>query len=502
MAEKALWTTVMNSVIKEHGESQRRKWKVANENEALCSICEETGGILIRCAHEKCSAHFHLDCALNQGGISLMDNGLLICECDVHYKEIIFCSCKQKYDSNKAMIFCDECCDWYHLTCEHISSASQHLDRYTCRSCQDLLNHGKSVSKTLKEKNLEKEFRSTCNQNALRIIGHINELAVVVCPVIDSISQSLRDDEEPIDISELNNTIEYLSTPPYSPETKEGAENSETLEDDCNFLRLYGVHDLVRHWLDKCRDGKASWGKWLKNVEKLTNSLRDEFPMNFNHENITIAQQKFEEFKTIELQKPISISGFDGLVVLGDILKWILEFLQALHNVSQADFWTQHLSTLIRSVQGKVKKALSLTKEESFFVEFAKWFQFYAKSASEIVNRVGNWSNSVHRILRQEVECSLADAQKLLQSADGRFRILNFSNSALIFSGSEFPVRLTLIDTLKTSILQGTDLDGRIEIALQQSEIDDSEIEKLNDEVSLYASPLLLLFLLLPTIEI
>ena len=92
----------MNSVIKEHGESQRRKWKVANENEALCSICEETGGILIRCAHEKCSAHFHLDCALNQGGISLMDNGLLICECDVHYKEIIFCSCKQKYDSNKA----------------------------------------------------------------------------------------------------------------------------------------------------------------------------------------------------------------------------------------------------------------------------------------------------------------------------------------------------------------------------------------------------------------
>lgn len=327
MSEQLLWTTVMNSVIKELGEGQRKRWKVAGPNESLCAMCEDNGGVLMKCAHEKCSTYFHMDCAMNHGGISLMDNGLLICECDNHYKEIIFCSCKQKYDGSKAMIFCDECCDWYHLTCEHISSAQQHLDRYTCRSCLDLLNHGKTVSKAVKDKNLEKEFRSTCNQNALRVLGHINELAVVVCPIIDSLSAV---NDESIDISELNNTIEYLSTPPYSPaQPSTSSENGSDENEDSHFLKLFGVQDLVQEWLKKCHEAKSAWEKWIASIEVFTSQIMSELSYgNFQHEIISVIQTHFEQFKEIELNRPTTISTFDGFLSIGDCLKWILDFTQ------------------------------------------------------------------------------------------------------------------------------------------------------------------------------
>jgi hypothetical protein len=91
MAEELLWTTVMNS----HG-------------------------------------HLHHE-----------NSGLLTYESANHYKDIILCSCITKYDPTKALIFCVECCDWYHLTCENLSNPPQNLDKYTCRTCKELISNGK-----------------------------------------------------------------------------------------------------------------------------------------------------------------------------------------------------------------------------------------------------------------------------------------------------------------------------------------------------------------------
>jgi hypothetical protein len=71
-------------------------------------------------------------------------------------------------------------------------------------------------------------------------------------------------------------------------------------------------------------------------------------------------------------------------------------------------------------VHSKMKKALSLTKEESFFVNFARWFQLFAKSANDLVTKIGSWYSTVMKIFRGEVECSLEEAEKILSSSNGR----------------------------------------------------------------------------------
>ena len=88
----------------------------------------------------------------------------------------------------------------------------------------------------------------------------------------------------------------------------------------------------------------------------------------------------------------------------------------------QVEFWTQHLTAMIRSVQSKVKKALSFQKEDAFFLAFAKWFQVYAKVASDKVGVIGTWCHSVLRIFRQEAECSFSDAEQLLETTKGKYK--------------------------------------------------------------------------------
>jgi hypothetical protein len=327
MAEQLLWTTVMNSQIHLHGESQRKRWKVATDNENICSMCHDNGGVHIRCNADRCSNYFHLDCALHQsGGLSLVESGLLTCECENHYKDIIFCSCKTKYDPTKAMIFCDECCDWYHLTCEHLSNPPQNLDKYTCRTCKELLNNGKTVNKSIKEKNLEKEFRSTCNQNAVRTLGILNDLAVIVCPIIDSITSSSGENNV-VDASELKNAVEYLSSPPYLSASAASSSSMEKTEDEL-FLQLFEIDHLVSGWLKKCQESLSNWNSWLSQCEGLMTRTMNDITSDIIANGFSVIEQLFEEYKKTELSKPRYIIGFDGFIVFGDCLKWILDFYQ------------------------------------------------------------------------------------------------------------------------------------------------------------------------------
>jgi hypothetical protein len=319
----------MQSVIRLHGETQKKKWKVASENESLCSVCDEKGGVLIRCSHEKCSQFFHLDCSLNHGGLSLFDNGLLICECDTHHKDCIFCSCKEKYDPSKAMIYCDSCSDWYHLSCENESPQALNLPNYTCRSCQDLQAHGKTVSKSVKEKNEEKDFRSTCNQNALRIVGFLNDLAVTICPIIDSLSESSNaenndEDNLLIDISELNNAIEYLTSPPLIVSSEPNHEKSPEEE----AVETWEINKLAEEWVRKCYEIKEKSDLWIKRMEELSKHVIVGLDQTLTLSHLEQIQSDFETYKKLELAKLPNITMFDACVCFGDCLKWILDFFQ------------------------------------------------------------------------------------------------------------------------------------------------------------------------------
>ena len=88
----------------------------------------------------------------------------------------------------KPMIYCDKCHDWYRKSCEKLNPKDiETMEMYVCRTCQSTLKSGKEVSKTIEERNEEKEKRSTFSRNATKAIGELVELSSGLCPVMDSL---------------------------------------------------------------------------------------------------------------------------------------------------------------------------------------------------------------------------------------------------------------------------------------------------------------------------
>jgi hypothetical protein len=326
-ASDKLWLELMKNEIAVHGESSKKKWKVANDRETECVLCNDVGGgALIRCSSEKCGKYFHLDCAFNHGGLSLEENGVLTCECDAHNKPILFCSCKQKYDNTKPMVFCDECCDWFHESCEKLKPDDvEEMETYTCLSCSEILKHGKSISKALKEKNIEKDHKSTCNNQATRIVGILVELSGGACPIIDSLHGT---GEEPMKISEAEDVISYLTSPPYV--TK--ADNGEG-DEDFKFLQVLGVDKLCTSWLQELQNFTHSWNSWMKRFESLCTSVVNKLSMSIDNNYHDILTNIMDELKAIELSRQndfkfVSQSEFEEYAVIFESLKWLQDFVQ------------------------------------------------------------------------------------------------------------------------------------------------------------------------------
>jgi hypothetical protein len=151
-----LWKEVANYMISRFGDEAKPFWRIVPcDAQSGCEICKEIGsGGLIRCAHDHCREEYHVDsCAFYQGGISLEENGSLVFYCETHFKPILFCTCQQKYDERRAMICCDDCCEWYHCTCVGLQAQDADLfEKYTCPSCKMVLREGRTPSVTLKEK--------------------------------------------------------------------------------------------------------------------------------------------------------------------------------------------------------------------------------------------------------------------------------------------------------------------------------------------------------------
>ncbi len=329
----------MNNIIDAHGESQRKKWKLTTKDDSsiLCTTCTDPGGVFIRCSNEKCAKYCHLDCAFQSGSLLLADDGLVTFECDTHFRDIIFCTCKKKYDVSQEMVFCDECCDWFHVKCERLNNDSvQKMEKYTCLSCKDTKKQGKAISKQLKEKNLEKEARSMYNQSAIHIFTIMVEIADSICPVIDRIN---RWDEDVIIIKDLEEILQYLSSPPFV--LSRNGETSEQMENDNRFLTQFGALDLAKKWMLEINRYLGQTNNWIDAIGKFVGDVVVSFDTNqaseskeitwkalFSRPQIDKVQECFQTFRNIESSKPNNLADFGNIIYLDDALKWMMEFIQ------------------------------------------------------------------------------------------------------------------------------------------------------------------------------
>lgn len=182
-----LWIKVMQNVIDKNPEENNKFWRAASATHADCSLCKELGGgVLLKCCAEKCKKEYHVDCAFNEGGLSLDEDGVLKFQCETHFKPIVFCNCQQSYDESRGYICCDFCCEWFHYTCVGLKDTTK-LDKFKCQSCLTAILQKRDIS-AIKEANLEKELLSSSHQTAVKAVGALAEVTGSICPIIDQLA--------------------------------------------------------------------------------------------------------------------------------------------------------------------------------------------------------------------------------------------------------------------------------------------------------------------------
>ena len=184
-SSESFWLKFMSSIISQHPDS-KKNWRVASINESACSLCRESGGVVMKCI-EACRKECHPMCSfLFKSGIFLRENDIYL-ECADHYRPICYCVCKKEYDNDKdEMICCDTCNEWYHHKCVNFSIDSIG-NRYSCKNCITMEIEGKQDQLPLrKEKNQNKEIKQAHHSNAMYFFSII-QILLKMCPLIDKL---------------------------------------------------------------------------------------------------------------------------------------------------------------------------------------------------------------------------------------------------------------------------------------------------------------------------
>jgi hypothetical protein len=325
----SLWQQIMNKVLKTHGDSQKKKWRVVtNKTAAECQLCDDLGGVLVRCTADKCNKEYHLDCAFQEGGLSLEDNGIINFQCETHYKPVLFCTCKEKYDDSQAMIFCDECCEWYHDSCLGLNpKEAQRIDRFVCSHCKTVLSNGKSISKVTKERNLAKEYQSACHQTAMKAIGLLVELSGSVCPLIDDFLKP--DHRSEYTIKEIQDAKEYLSAPPFD---MSGAIPGPEGELPDNLIDTVGAQALVDSWRQTISQYLAKHDQWLSGAAAVFAAMSSKINLSLAVEQVDVVRELLSDLAQLDkslLSELHSVpKDADAFYAFQDCVEWMLEFLQ------------------------------------------------------------------------------------------------------------------------------------------------------------------------------
>jgi hypothetical protein len=165
------------------------------------------------------------------------------------------------------MVFCDECCDWFHTTCEGIKQRdAQRLDqqeRFICHSCKAIARDGRKVSSSLREKNMQKDYQSGCQQAAQKFVGQMIELAAAVGPIVDDISNS-----NPTPFFQSEYSVENIITAYdhlMSPAVLGPAEGTEG--DSKSFLDVMGVREFVAEAAQRISDYLKRVKNWIEEAK-------------------------------------------------------------------------------------------------------------------------------------------------------------------------------------------------------------------------------------------
>ena len=178
-----IWDNVRLCMEVKH--NQRNSWKyiINDDNNVnnLCEVCND-GGLLLKCRKTDCKKWCHVLCAHERGfGLYIQENGVMELECDFHFGDVIFCTCKSKYDKTKAMVSCDNCREWFHCSCismKESSKLSKLKDKdYMCVSCTNLKKQG----------NIAKEDRSGAQLEAEAVMNELSQLIDYVGDVVDTV---------------------------------------------------------------------------------------------------------------------------------------------------------------------------------------------------------------------------------------------------------------------------------------------------------------------------
>jgi hypothetical protein len=318
-----LWSAVMQNDLKISGNAQAKKWRTVNKRVTACDACKDSGAaVLIRCAFEKCPREFHMDCAFHQGGLLMDDSGSVSVFCDAHFKPILFCTCKEVYNESKPMVFCDECCDWYHNSCEGLSRALKEDEAYTCRSCKELKKQGRTVSKVLIEKNKTKELRSSFQQNASKAIGLLAELEGGLCPIMDDITKA---GKSQYSIQEITDAKDVLSAPPFA--AGPGADAQST-----DLLILLGVMPVIDRWRAQLNRYLDSYELWFNRANQFFTEQSSRIVALFGANQLATVREVHAQLRALceeasaELVgTPADLEGFHAYV---EAVGWMAEFLQ------------------------------------------------------------------------------------------------------------------------------------------------------------------------------
>jgi hypothetical protein len=314
----------MKNDMRVAGNAQPKKWRVVSKHVAACDACKDTGStVLIRCGHDKCPREFHVDCAFHQGGLLMDDNGSVSVFCEAHFKPILFCSCKEPYNEARPMIFCDECCDWFHNSCEGVHGNISDAQRYTCRSCREILKQGRTVSKVLQEKNAAKEERSMWQQNASKAIGLMSELEGGLCPIIDEIS---RPQKTQYSIKEITDAKDVLSNSPFiSPPP--GAEDAAAM-----LLISLGVMPVIDRWRTQLNTYLDNYELWFNRANQVCSESSSQIEALFTAPQMAIVREVCAKLRELSAEAVAAMQGtptdLDGFHAYCEAVFWMEEFLQ------------------------------------------------------------------------------------------------------------------------------------------------------------------------------
>ena len=308
----SLWDCVMH-YVSEHNRQitgNSCNWRGAFPSKSECSECStKGGGALVKCCVEKCKKEYHVECGFRVGGFAVEDNGEITFHCESHFKPVTFCKCHRPYDvkTSAAMVCCDECFEWFHYDCVGLSAKqAQALENYVCKSCSQLL-----PSKQLRQANLDKEKRSAQQQEAVKSISLLVEVAETVCPLIDQLNktrlQLLVSEGEIFTPEQMIEAFEYLSSYPFV------AKSASQGGADLDHIDFYGTQDLISSWRQRLQQYKLRYNSWFNRMNGMIVEAKKELIPTLSSDY----SKKLDDFSrnivTLSLQYPMAAASLsDG----------------------------------------------------------------------------------------------------------------------------------------------------------------------------------------------